>query len=113
VSGNPGGRPKGQARFAALIRRMTRNGRAMVEFAYETMTDPKVPRKDRLAAMEFLADRMLGKASQLIDLDVQDSSALVAKQPASIGTDGLDWSRLTADELRAIVTPQAMTGVMA
>jgi hypothetical protein len=74
----------------------------MVEFACETMMDPNASRKDRLAAAEFLTDRMLGKAPQLIDLDVQGPPVVVARQAEP--PDGADWAALSDDNLKALLT---------
>jgi hypothetical protein len=88
VSGNPGGRPKGAHRFAALIRKHTHHGRELIDFALQVMRDEQTPLRDRLRAMEFLAERMLGKAVQAVDL-----------AQVSPATEPLDYSVLSLEEL--------------
>ncbi len=75
VSGNPGGRPKGAHRFASLIRKHTRHGRELIDLALRVMRDEQTPLRDRLRAMEFLTERMLGRAVQAVDLATQVSPA--------------------------------------
>jgi hypothetical protein len=89
VSGNPGGRPKGAHRFASLIRKHTRHGRELIDLALRVMRDEQTPLRDRLRAMEFLTERMLGKAVQAVDL----AQVSPATEPL------LDYSVLSLEEL--------------
>lgn len=80
-NGNKGGRPKG---FAALIREKTKDGLELVELSLQVMrgeltvtrytlegesyeASPSV--KDRLQAMEWLADRGFGKAIETMRVE--------------------------------------------
>lgn len=64
-SGNPGGRPKG---LAALVRKMTRDGELLVSIMLDIATGKlkvnarPASHRDRMAAVEWLADRGWGKA---------------------------------------------------
>jgi hypothetical protein len=91
ASGNPGGRPKGTRRFAQKIRKATHGGAELVEFALEVMRGPDNAMKDRLRALEFLADRMIGRAPQAIGI-----SATVEPLPPTVSW---DLSKLSYNEL--------------
>ncbi len=57
-SGNPGGRPKGLARF---IREQTRDGEELAEFMLRTLRNRKAPLRNRMEAATWLADRAFGR----------------------------------------------------
>lgn len=59
-SGNPGGRPKGLAR---RVRELVGNdGHVVVDYMLEVLNDKTAPRRDRMVAAAWLADRGFGKA---------------------------------------------------
>lgn len=90
VSGNPGG---GAARrFAARIRKATRNGQDLIEVAYAIAMSGKSEDKDRLAAVKWLADRGFGKAPITIEIEGR-----VAALPV------LDVDLLTDEDLMSLV----------
>lgn len=60
TSGNPTGRPKGQAGFAAMIRARTHQGRDLLEFVFAVMSDPDEDTRVRLDAATWLANRAFG-----------------------------------------------------
>jgi hypothetical protein len=86
-SGNPGGRPKGLVR---RIREETRDGDELVEFMVRVFRDEDAPRRDRIAAVEWLADRGWGKA------------ALPIRQEVDVPTDS-PFDQLTDEERDAVI----------
>ncbi len=83
-SGNPSGRPKGSAGFAANIREETDGGKELWEFALSvmrgqvevqavasggTVVDIGPSLKERMDAMKWLADRGFGKPPNGVDED--------------------------------------------
>ena len=68
-SGNPSGRPKGGVGFAQRARRMTKDGRTVLEFLLAVVTNTTERTADRLAAAKILLDRMYGRAEQTLTLD--------------------------------------------
>lgn len=67
-SGNPSGRPGGQAGFAQKIRARTKSGRLLWTFALEVLAgqhDATV--RERLDAMKWLADRGWGRVPETVD----------------------------------------------
>lgn len=66
-SGNPGGRPKGAAGLAALIRDLTNDGRKLVDVAMKIVDSPKTADKDRIRALELLFSRGYGAPIQTIE----------------------------------------------
>ena len=81
----PGAR--GTRNFAKLIRESTRDGAELIEFALDVMRDGACPVSERLRALDWLADRMLGRAPQQI---VMDGELTVPSR---------DLSRLTNEQL--------------
>lgn len=66
-SGNPAGRPKGWAGFAARVRDATRDGVDMIEFMRKVLKGTSKPRptlRDKIEAIKWLADRGFGKPVQ-------------------------------------------------
>ena len=61
ISGNPAGRPRGQA-LVARIRDETRDGVEIVDFVLSLFRDPTEVPKLRLEAATWLADRGFGRA---------------------------------------------------
>jgi hypothetical protein len=69
-SGNPGGRPKGEAALKAAAREFTEQSLGVMA-ASLTDEDPRI----RLKAAELLLDRAWGKPSQSIDATVRGNLA--------------------------------------
>jgi uncharacterized protein DUF5681 len=64
VSGNPGGRPKGQAALSKSARKLVgEDGEALVDLWWSIANDPMRRAADRLRASELFADRGWGKAA--------------------------------------------------
>lgn len=57
-----------KARFAREAYRMTEKGADILKFAVETMNNPEMDMKHRLAAMQFLADRTFGKPKSDVEV---------------------------------------------
>ncbi len=62
-SGNPGGRPKG---LAAYIREQTREGEELADLMLGFARNPELAVRERQTAVQWLADRGLGKVAQPI-----------------------------------------------
>ena len=63
-SGNPGGRPKGQAELSTAARKLVgEDGEALVHLWWDIARDETRRDADRLRASELLADRGWGKAA--------------------------------------------------
>jgi len=97
-SGNPGGRPKG---LAALVRAETDEGAELVAFMLDVLRGKRrAPTALRLQAVQWLADRGWGKATQVVE------GSLTASIDATVS--GLDEvraeirARLTHDDADAI-----------
>jgi hypothetical protein len=74
VSGNPGGRPRGQREFAELLRSMTGDMQLQAKFCVD-LVDGKVkkaPAMVRLMAAQWLTDRTIGKAPDKLELTGKD-----------------------------------------
>lgn len=71
-SGNPTGRPKS---FAHLIRKATKDGEEMVEFALEIWRSDR-PLKDRWPAFVWLTEYAYGKAPTFAPIEGEDPLAL-------------------------------------
>lgn len=94
---NPGGRPKGFAGVAKLIMAETRNGAEMVEFALKVFRNkprggkgkgaktPPYSFDAQMWAQQWLTDRGIGKAMQIIDLDPHDTANRVPTSTSSRG----------------------------
>lgn len=62
VSGNPGGRPKGQAELSRTTRELVgEDGRKLVQLWWDIARDETRRNRDRLEASKLLADRGWGK----------------------------------------------------
>jgi len=70
-SGNPEGRPRGTKEFAELIAKETRGGAELVEYALAVLRS-KSAKAPKVWAVEYLTERMLGKAPQTIELSGND-----------------------------------------
>jgi hypothetical protein len=69
VSGNPGGRPKSlQRRVRELV---GEDGDRIVAYMVSVLDDPAAPRRDRMQAAEWLADRGWGRAVQSVEQRVE------------------------------------------
>jgi hypothetical protein len=64
----PAAAPKGLARRVREL--VGDDGHEIAQFMYDTMTDEKVRRADRLQAAAWLADRGFGKAELAINIDL-------------------------------------------
>ena len=91
TTGNPGGRPKGLAR---LVREKCGgdDGAKMIEIMWGIATDEHAPRRDRMAAIQWCADRGWGKAVDIVVIEETPTG----RYPM------LDLDRLTADQLRLL-----------
>lgn len=120
---NPGGRPKG---FAALVRERTKHGVELVEIALKVMrgsltvervsydadgnekiTKERPAIKDRLVALQWLADRGWGKAQETISLQNPDGSNLISPdllQAAALLAKGLSEAG-TVTEVEIVPEP--------
>lgn len=94
---NAGGRPKGFAGVAKLIMAETRSGAEMVEFALKVFRNkprggkgkgaktPPYSLDAQVWAQQWLTDRCIGKAMQIVDLDPHDTANRVPTSTASRG----------------------------
>lgn len=77
-SGNPAGRPKGAEGLAAYIRQKTRDCFELVDLMIEIAHDAQKA-SDRIAAIEWLSNRGLGKVTDKLEVGVDDSLAALLK----------------------------------
>jgi hypothetical protein len=90
ASGNPGGRPKGQAELSKSTRKLVgEEGEALVQLWWDIAKDPMRRDADRLRASELLADRGWGKAP--------------AFEPVEGDPLGLEDAEKAAEEFRAAI----------
>lgn len=87
-----GGRPKGFAGVSKLIMDSTRDGAELVEFALAVLRDTGSELRDRMAALNWLADRGLGKPLQSLELHARATEA-----PAT------NWSAVPIEQRRALL----------
>ena len=71
VSGNPGGRPKGLARYVREL--VGDDGRRIADFMLSVLDDEAERTETRMQAAAWLADRGFGKSP--VTVDVESSSA--------------------------------------
>jgi Family of unknown function (DUF5681) len=77
VSGNPGGRPKGQAELSQSARKLVgEKGDALIQIWWSIAEDPMRRDADRLRASELLADRGWGKAPAFAAIEESDPLGL-------------------------------------
>jgi Family of unknown function (DUF5681) len=70
TSGNPGGRPKGQAALSKSARKLVgEDGEAIAQLWWDIARDPMRRDRDRLEASRLLADRGWGKAANFEPLE--------------------------------------------
>jgi hypothetical protein len=74
-SGNPSGQRRGSREFAELIAEETRGGAELVEYALKVLRSPKSSTTGKQWAVEFLADRMLGRTPQAINDEKRNAFA--------------------------------------
>lgn len=90
VSGNPGGRPKGQAELSKSARKLVgEDGEALIQIWWDIARDPMRRDSDRLEASRLLADRGWGKAANFEPLEgdplgLEDAEAAAEEFRASI-----------------------------
>lgn len=63
-SGNPAGRPKGSAGFAAMLRQETDDGKVLVAKAIKIAKNDK--HRNQLEAIAWCSDRMLGRVPHAV-----------------------------------------------
>jgi len=109
-SGNPSGRPKGSAGFAANIREETRGGQELWEFALQVMRGQAEVKavvagavvnigpslKERMDAMKWLADRGFGHTDP-VAADEEEASQAVSRAIADA-----ELSKLSDQELKEL-----------
>jgi hypothetical protein len=77
VSGNPGGRPKGQAELSKSARVLVvEDGEAIARLWWDIARDETRRDRDRLEASRLLADRGWGKAPAYAAIDDEDPLGL-------------------------------------
>ncbi len=97
-SGNPPGRPKGARGLAYYIRELTDQFRDLADTLYAIATDEEQAAKDRVAAVNALLDRGLGKPFQAVEMAVAVSHE--ERPPEQIRA--ADYSRLSPAELASL-----------
>jgi len=85
-SGNPGGRPKGLARYVREL--VGDDGRAIADFVFGVLADENQPIETRMKAAVFLADRGFGRP--------------VAPEPSLSWSAASELGELTSEELDAL-----------
>lgn len=87
VSGNPSGRPKGAQGLAELIRKQTKNFKELVRIML-SIAKTGVKDADRVAAIEWLADRGIGRAESSGDGQITFMKMLEVQKVQTIEFDG-------------------------
>lgn len=74
VSGNPGGRPRGQREFAEMLRALTNDMELQANFCVDLVAGrvKKSGAMVRLMAAQWLTDRTIGKAPDKLELTGKD-----------------------------------------
>lgn len=91
-SGNPSGQPKG---LLKRVRELVGNdGTKIADYMFEVLEDDKAPRRDRMVAAAWLADRGFGKAVAVHHVDAPGSGARFPM---------LDLSKFTNEQLDAYI----------
>jgi hypothetical protein len=87
-SGNPSGRPRGYKRIARYLLEETDDGREVADFFLRMMRDKSLSPNLRAGAAEWIANRMVGRAQQVIKLETEtrsiDWSAVLAQLPDDV-----------------------------
>lgn len=99
-SGNPGGRCSGAAVMARLIRKETRDGAELVDYAlhvYRNSSDDK----NVQWAHAWLSDRGFGKAIQSVDIELAGQLGDAAT-PANVGLLTLDQRKSMLEALQVL-----------
>jgi hypothetical protein len=94
VSGNPGGRPKGLARYVREL--VGDDGRRIADFMLSVLEDEGERTETRMEAARWLADRCFGKATQPTRREVDVA-----------GDATLDHLRAMSDEELAAIVGEA------
>jgi len=81
VSGNPGGRPKGLARYVREL--VGDDGRSIADFMLRVLEDESEKTETRMEAARWLADRGFGKAQQQVELS-GDREAPIEMRPVML-----------------------------
>ncbi len=77
VSGNPGGRPKGLARYVREL--VGDDGRRIADFMLGVLDDESERTETRLKAAEWLAERGFGKAPLTMDVGEGGPATIVVQ----------------------------------
>jgi hypothetical protein len=90
VSGNPGGRPKGLARYVREL--VGDDGRRVADFMVSVLDDETERTETRIQAAQWLADRGFGRAHATATVEI-DERPQVRSLPTVTLTDLLDEER--------------------
>ncbi len=88
VSGNPGGRPKGLARYVREL--VGDDGRRIADFMLGVLEDESERTETRLKAAEWLAVRGFGKAPLTLDAGESEPTRIVVRSAFSVPLDEPD-----------------------
>ncbi len=108
-TGNPGGRPKTKG-FPERIRQATRDGEELIEVALQVLRDTELSASTRLKALEWLGDRMLGKAPQLVAVEQVDPEKRLSFEHMPL-EERLELERLMTRALEGPAVVDASDGV--
>lgn len=92
------GRKNYAAQMAQAIAELTDSGLEMIETAMAIMRDPLEEGKTRLAASQFLSERMAGRAAQTIEMDVT-TTVLQGRDPELLTDAQLKQLETTLDAM--------------
>lgn len=95
VSGNPGGRSKAYRELARYIREKTEDGKKLADVAFDIAMNAESEPRVRLLAIDFLADRGIGKPVQAVDLRV-DGEGQTAEAT-------IDWAAVPLEKREALL----------
>jgi hypothetical protein len=92
-SGNPRGKPRGAHGLAKWIMSQTDDLREMMQIAMEIARSPSTSERDRLSAVQLLAERAIGKPNENIFIDANVEARAV------IASVKYDLSKATEEDL--------------
>jgi len=87
VSGNPGGRPKGLARYVREL--VGDDGRRIADFMLSVLDDETERTETRLKAADWLAERGFGKAPLTMDATVNEPTTIVVRSMFDVEPKGV------------------------